>query len=139
MRFLLDTCVVSELTRPHPARKAVEWLAAQEELALFLSVITLGEIEKGIGKLDDGRKKQALRRWLAQDLPRRFAGRILPVDAEISLRWGELSAEAEKKGRPLPVLDGMLTASALVHGLTFVTRNTADVAVTGVPVLNPWE
>jgi hypothetical protein len=138
LKFLLDTCVISELTRKQPACTVVNWIASQDELRLFLSVITLGEIEKGIGKLPDGHKRQALRQWLASDLPRRFAGRILPVDGETALRWGEISAEAEKKGHPVPVLDGLMAASALVHGLTLVTRNTADVAGTPVPVLDPW-
>jgi hypothetical protein len=138
MKFLLDTCVISELTRKQPARKVVNWISSQDELLLFLSVITLGEIEKGIGKLPNGHKRQALRQWLTNDLPRRFAGRIVPVDAETALRWGEISADAETKGRPVPVLDGLMAASALVHGLILVTRNTADVAGTPVPVLNPW-
>ena len=138
MKFLLDTCVISELTRKQPARTVINWIASQDELQLFLSVITLGEIEKGIGKLPDRHKRQVLRQWLASDLPRRFAGRILPVDAETALRRGEISAEAEKKGHPVPVLDGLMAASALVHGLTLVTRNTADVAGTPVPVLDPW-
>ncbi len=138
MRFLLDTCVISELTRPRPSPRVVQWLQAQDELLLFLSVIVLGEIEKGICKLTDGRRKQRLRQWLARDLPRRFAGRVLAVDAETALRWGELSAEADKAGRPLPVLDGLLAASADVRGLTLVTRNTADIAATGVALFDPW-
>ena len=132
MKFLLDTCVISELTRKLPTRHVVEWIGSQDELQLFLSVITLGEIERGIDKLSQGRKKETLRQWLAGDLPRRFAGRVLPIDAETALRWGEISAEAEGKGRPVPVLDGLMAATALVHGLTLVTRNTADVA--GTPV-----
>lgn len=138
MKYLLDTCVICELTRKQPARKVANWIASQDELLLFLSVVTLGEIEKGIDRLPEGQKKQSLRQWLTGDLSRRFAGRILPIDAEVALRWGEICAEAEKKGRPVPVLDGLMAASALVHGLTLVTRDTGGVAGTPVSMLDPW-
>lgn len=138
MRYLLDTCVISELTRKRPLKSVVSWVQAQDEISLFLSVLTFGEIEKGIAKLDDTAKARTLRTWMERDLKRRFGGRILDVDHEVACKWGEASGNAEKKGIPLPVIDGLLAATALVHGLTFVTRNTSDAQPSGVPVLDPW-
>lgn len=138
MRYLLDTCVISELTKPRPYAALVKWVKSQDELLLFLSVITFGELEKGIEKLADGKKKQSLRQWVDHDLRKRFEGRLLTLDYEIACRWGQLAAKAEADGRPMPVVDGWLAATASIHGLTLVTRNTDDVAGSGVPVLNPW-
>ena len=138
MRSLLDTCVISELTKPRPAAKVLTWLDVQDELGLFLSVITLGEIQKGLTKLPASRKRRQLQQWVEQDLPRRFTGRILVVDQEVALRWGVISATAEQQGRPVPVLDGLLAATALVAGLTLVTRNTPHMEATGVPLVDPW-
>jgi predicted nucleic acid-binding protein len=138
VRSLLDTCVISELTKPRPAAKVLTWLDVQDELGLFLSVITLGEIQKGLTKLPASRKRRQLQQWVEQDLPRRFTGRILVVDQEVALRWGVISATAEQQGRPVPVLDGLLAATALVAGLTLVTRNTPHMEATGVPLVDPW-
>lgn len=139
MRYLIDTCVISELIRKHPAKQVVAWVREQDELALFLSVLTFGELEKGIAKVNDDRHRQTLRDWVDHDLKRRFAGRMLTFDYEAACRWGAITGKAEKEGTPIPVLDGQLAATAWVHGLTFVTRNTSDVASCCVPTLNPWE
>ncbi|MBN1676079.1 MAG: type II toxin-antitoxin system VapC family toxin [Kiritimatiellae bacterium] len=138
MRYLLDTCVVSELTKKRPAGKVVGWVGAQDESALFLSVITFGEIQKGIGKLPDGRKRKRLQTWVDTDLAKRFTGRILDVGLDVACRWGQLAADAEKNGRRIPVLDGLIAATAFAAGLTVATRNTADMEATGVPLLDPW-
>ena len=139
MRYLLDTCVISELVKKKPSHRVMQWLGQQEEHSLFLSVITFGELHKGIGRLQMGRKKRELLEWVEGQLSKRFTGRILEVDREVAARWGEISATAEKAGRTVPVLDGLLAATALTSGLTFVTRNTDDVRATGVPVCDPWE
>jgi predicted nucleic acid-binding protein len=136
--FLLDTNVVSELTRPKPDDKVVRWVEETDESILFLSVLTLGEIRKGVARLRAGHRRGRLESWLQVDLPSRFQGRILPIDEAIADRWGRISAIAAAKARPAPVIDGLLAATALHHNLTLVTRNTADVAGTGVPTLNPW-
>jgi toxin FitB len=138
MKYLLDTCVISELVKPQPDRKVVEWVRRQDETALFLSVVTIGEIEKGIARLERGRRKQLLRDWVDNTLSRRFSGRILSFDCETASRWGRISGEAARKGKPLPVLDGMLAATALINGLTLVTRDTGVLASTGVQIFNPW-
>jgi len=139
VKYLIDTCVVSELVKKRPSNHVVAWVREQDELALFISVLTFGEIEKGIAKVLDTKRRRTLRDWVDHDLKRRFAGRILPFDYEAACRWGEISGNAEREGTPIPVLDGQLAATALIHGMTFVTRNTDDVEPSGVPTLNPWE
>jgi toxin FitB len=135
--FLLDTNVISELVRPKPEPRVKAWVAATDENLLYLSVLTVGEIRRGITALKDGLRRVALETWLDGDLVLRFAGRILPIDQSVADRWGRLTAQVGPKS-PLPVIDGLLAATALHHNLTFVTRNTKDVAATGVPVFNPW-
>ncbi len=138
MNYLLDTCVVSELVKKSPSRRVVEWISQQEESRLFLSAITLGEIRKGITLLAAGRKRRRLEEWLERDLKPRFRGRILGIDAEVALQWGSVAADAQRRGRPLPVLDGLLAATALVGNLVLVTRNTAHVEATGAELSDPW-
>ncbi len=138
MNYLLDTCVISELVKPRPNRKVVEWVRRQDESSLFLSVITIGEIEKGIARLEGSKRKQLLREWVDNTLSRRFSGRILAFDFEAASRWGRISGETGKKGTTLPVLDGMLAATALTHGLTLVTRDTGVLVPSGTEIFNPW-
>ena len=137
--FLLDTNVISELMKPRPNRRVTEWIDATSEELLHLSVITIGEVRKGIDLLDDAEpKRAALQSWLDRDVRVRFAGRLLVFDDAVAERWGQLEALAKKRRLTLPTIDAQLAAIALHHGLTFVTRNTADIAPTGVPVFNPW-
>ena len=138
MKYLLDTCVISELTKKKPTTRVIKWMNQQDEFALYLSTITIGELYKGITKLPDNQKQQDLQRWVTTDLARKFTGRILNVNQEVAQQWGILSANADKKGRPLPVLDGLLAATAHVFGLTFITRNVSHVEITGIPIINPW-
>ncbi|MGD2121004.1 MAG: type II toxin-antitoxin system VapC family toxin [Gemmatimonadota bacterium] len=139
MPFLLDTNVLSEPGRPEPNKNVLAWLRELDPLEAHLSVLTLGEIEKGVSLMAPGPRKTALRQWLAHDLPGRFLGRILPVDAAVASAWGRLDAEGQRIGRPLPVVDGLLLATASAHQLTFVTRDLRDCGDRGVPVLSPWE
>ena len=136
--FLLDTNVISELVRSEPDAKVLRWIDETDESILFLSVLTLGEIRNGIERLNPGRRRGRLESWLTVDLRLRFEDRILAVNEAIAERWGALSATAAKKGRPVPVIDGLLAATALHHDLMLVTRNDTDVRETGVPALNPW-
>ena len=136
MRVLLDTCVLSELRRPkgHPGvRRAVD---ALDNAALFVSVVSIGEIAKGIALLKESRNKRALRGWL-QALERDYADRLLPVDLETSHIWGELTAAAQKSGT-VPASDGLIAATAQRHGLHIMTRNTEHFEPTGVLLINPW-
>ena len=138
MSWLLDTCAISEYAKRAPNRNVIAWLDAQDELSMFISVITLGEIEKGILKLraTDAHRSQRLTAWLGL-VEQRFAGRILPLDSASLHIWAQLSANAELAGKPLPVMDGLIMATAQCHGLTVVTRNVQDFAQYP-QVLNPW-
>jgi predicted nucleic acid-binding protein len=136
--FVLDTCAVSEITKPAPNPNVLAWFNGQDPAALYVSVLTLGEIEKGISVLRPGRKKRALTGWLAT-LRSTYAHRILPIDAAIAAIWGRTAAAVERQGGTLGVVDGLIAATALHHGYTVVTRNAGDFALTGVALLNVWQ
>ena len=135
MSYLIDTNVLSELRRREPAASVVRWLAERPATTLYLSVLTLGELRKGIEALPESARKRALLDWLEVELPAFFAGRILPIDATVADRWGRLVAQA---GRPLPAIDSLLAATALAHGMTLVTRNLKDFQHPNLQVLDPW-
>lgn len=137
MGYLLDTCLLSEVWKPRPNEGVLDWLSTSTEEELFLSVLTLGEIKKGIEKLPAGKKKASLVRDFAL-VRSRFSARVLPVTDVVAERWGDLAAEASRAGHHLHVVDGLVAATALVAGLTVVTRNVADFATTPVPLLDPW-
>jgi predicted nucleic acid-binding protein len=137
--FLLDTNCISEMVRSKPEPRVVQWMEAADETLLYLSVLTLGEIRKGIAGLSQGRRRTQLEGWLELDLQSRFAGRILPIDSRIADRWGALAASAKSKGKTVSAIDGLLAATALHHNLTIVSRNEADFDFTHVPILNPWK
>jgi predicted nucleic acid-binding protein len=133
--WLLDTCAVSEPTKKSPNPKVIAWLKSQDEAELYLSVLTLGEIQRGVEKLPENEKRQALERWLKRDIHERFAGRILPVDSSVALTWGKILAHSS---RPLPAVDSLIAATGIAHSLTIVSRNTQDLIDTGALVFDPW-
>jgi len=137
VRVLLDTCVLSELRRAqcHPGVKAAIDALGSENL--FVSVVSTGEIAKGIALLRESRKKRTLQAWL-QVLERDYADRLLPIDIETSHIWGELTASAQREGRIIPASDGLVAATARRHGLHLMTRNIAHFEPTGVLLLDPW-
>jgi len=137
--FLLDTNIISELIKPKPEPRLVAWMEAADESLLHLSVLTLGEIRKGIAAVTKPARRVELESWLESDLRLRFSGRILPVDEEVAVRWGTVAGRAAARRATVPVIDGLLAATALHHNLTVVSRNTKDVAATGALVFNPWE
>jgi toxin FitB len=137
--YLLDTNVISELIKLQPEPKVVSWFQATNEELLYLSVLTIGEIRKGIDSLPRSNKRALLESWLVNDLVLRFAGRILEVNLDIAERWGLISAQAKIAGAPLAVVDGLMAATALHYNLILVTRNTKDVQVAGINMLNPWQ
>ncbi len=137
--FLLDTNVISELIRPRPEPKVISWFQKTDENLFYLSVLTLGEIRKGVSALPDAKRRVSIEAWLEKDLHNRFEGRILPITEGIADRWGALTGQALTKKRLIPVIDGLLAATAIHHNLTLVTRNTKDIAATGVGVFNPWQ
>jgi len=137
--FLLDTNCISELVRAKPEPRVTEWMRAADESLLYLSVLTLGEIRRGAAILPQSKRRTFLESWLEVDLQARFSARILAIDDAVADRWGWLTAEASRGGRPLAAIDGLLAATALHHNLTIVSRNVDDFAGTQVPILNPWE
>ena len=137
MSYLLDTCALSEFTKARPSTSVDAWFAQLPDGADFVSVLTLGELEKGIAKLGSSRRRSALERWFAS-LRDRFAERILHVDEPVALEWGRISARAELAGAPVPSIDALIAATAIVHGLAVVTRNSSDIARTGAPIIDPW-
>ena len=137
MRFLLDTCVLAEVRKPQCDPDVKAALRSTDDRDLFVSVITIGEIEKGISLLADGQKKDALEKWLS-GLSERFGDRILAVDRETASIWGKITARGHVAGSVVPALDGLIAATALRHGLCVMTRNTRHFETSGVPVTNPW-
>ena len=137
--FLLDTNIISELVKPKPEANVTEWVENIDESLLYLSVFTLGEIRRGIAALPQSRRRATLEAWLDKDLRARFDGRILVIDQEVADRWGLLTSAARNSGIVLPVIDGLLAATALEHNLTLVTRDTGQIPSMGVAVFNPWE
>lgn len=135
--FLVDTNVISELAKPRPHPGAIQWIAAANEALLYFSVVTLGEIRKGISSRPEAARRVRLEEWISA-LINRFSGRILPVDLAVADRWGQISGRCKAQGFTLPVIDGLLAATALCHDLVFVTRNARDVQPTGVDTLDPW-
>ena len=138
MSFLLDTSVVSEPTRPQPSEAVLDWIAAQPVGSLFISVITIGELRRGALLLAAGKKRKALLHWIEADIQTDFDGRIVPIDTAVMECWAQLQTASEQRGKRLPMMDSLLAASALAHGLTLVTRNTADFKSANVPLLDPW-
>jgi predicted nucleic acid-binding protein len=138
VNYLLDTNVLSEVQRPQPDPRVLAWLDQADEDRTYLSVISVGEIARGVAQLEEGKRKLALQHWLDGDLPGRFGNRLLPVDRETALTWGRFMAEAKRAGRGLPVMDGWIAAAAARHDLTLVTRNTGGFAGIALKLLNPW-
>lgn len=138
-RYLLDTNIPSELVKKHPEPRLVQWLDAQDDESLFISVVTLGEIKKGITLLPAGKRRRFLEGWYIDELLPWFEARILPVSAPVAERWGELDGIRQLQGIPLNTADGMIGATALEHGLILVTRNINDFIGLDVSLVNPWE
>lgn len=139
MNYLLDTNVISELIAKRPVKNVVEWLDRLDPNTVYLSVITIGEIWKGIEKLTPSKRREAVREWLEKDLLLRFRGRILEITAEVMLVWGELTGRLEKEGRPITAIDSLIAAIALEGDYNLVTRNEHDFQHTGVKLINPWK
>ncbi len=137
MKYLLDTCVISEFTKPQPESRVLEWFESTDNDALFLSVINIGEIKKGIYKLPSSNKKQALLSWLT-DLLDNYRDRILPVDMAGMENWGVIVADAEQSGQPVASMDGLIAATAHTYHLALVTRNERDFTACNITMINPW-
>lgn len=139
MNYLLDTCVLSEFTHRKPDEKVVHWVEQMDEDRLFLSAVTVGEIQHGVERLPESHRKTSLLMWLNTDLLERFRQRILPLDAQTMLLWGSLIAQMENAGRPMSLMDSLIMATALQNNLIIATRNLSDFLPSGAQTINPWE
>ena len=137
--YLLDTNVISEFSKKQPDERVRKWVDAQNEATLYLSVLTFGEIRKGITLLPQAKKRTELEKWLETELPARFKDRLLPVTDEIAEIWGSMSAKGQIEGIALGAIDGLLGATAANHDLTVATRNGPDFRACNVPLVNPWD
>jgi len=138
MKYLLDTCVISELVTKNPNPHVVAFIDALDPEDVFLSVITIGEIVKGIEKLTASKRKQNLHTWLNEDLLVRFDGKMIHIDTDVVKEWGKLMAHAEAAGRPMPAIDSLIAATVLTHDLALITRNVNDFESTEIEIVNPW-
>jgi predicted nucleic acid-binding protein len=136
--FLLDTNVISELVKRAPDQRVLRWVASQAPLDLYLSAVTIGELTQGVAKLPAGSRRDELARWIQEDLQQQFSDRILAFDQQAAVIWGNIVGDAERQGRPRAAIDAQLAATAIRHGLTLATRNTADFDATGAQLTNPW-
>ena len=139
MNYLLDTCLISELAKSNPDKKVVDWVLSENETGFYVSVLTFGELHKGIEKLPESKKKEGLRVWIEDELKDRFQNRIIGIDMRVSILWGRIQCVAEKKGKPMPAIDSLIAATGIAHDLIVVTRNVSDMEQSGVRLLNPWE
>lgn len=135
---MFDTSLISELVKPTPNKAVLKWVESHPEQTMFLSVLTLGEIQKGVAKLARSKRKALLQEWVNNDLPRRFSGRVLDITGDVAILWGKLQGEAEMKGLKMPVIDSLIAATGKLHNLIVVTRNGTDIVQSGVEVFNPW-
>lgn len=138
MNYLLDTCVISELIKKQPNPKVVQWISDVEEASLFISVLTIGELHKEIEKLPESKKKNKLHKWVTYDLKKRFENKIIDFDLQTATIWGKIQANSELLGRTLRAIDALIAATGISHDLIVVTRNTKDMEISGVDLLNPW-
>ncbi len=139
MNYLLDTCILSEFTRRQPEEKVIRWMESIDEEKLFISVITIGEIQHGIERLPESHRKTELLVWMNNGLAKRFEQRVIPLDMSAMLMWGSLAARMERTGQPMAVMDSFIVATALKNNLIIATRNVTDFIPCGVQVINPWE
>jgi predicted nucleic acid-binding protein len=139
MKYLLDTCVISELVAKQPNPNVLTWIDSVDPDGVYLSVITIGEITKGIEKLPNSKRKQELSVWLENELLIRFQENLIELDVNILVQWGKLNARLESRGEVMPAIDSLIAASALEQGLILVTRNVSDFEGTGIEILNPWK
>jgi len=138
VKYLLDTCVISELVKPSPNPMVLDWLHDIPSERLFLSVITIGEIRKGLTKLPNSKRKDRLTEWL-NSLLEDYQDRIYSIDLAVAENWGVMQGKAETSGMPMSSMDSLIAAIAYTHNLILVTRNVIDFKATNLPINNPWE
>ena len=141
MKYLLDTNIISEFVSKKPNHKVVDYINSLDENNIYLSVITIGEIHFGIEKLDKEKQEKKidmLSNWLNNDLMQRFEGRILDIDIDIMLKWGEINAQLQKIGKPMPIMDSLIASSCLAKDFVLITRNEKDFYNFEIEMVNPF-
>lgn len=140
MKYLVDTCVLSELQKRRPDQSVVAWFRKRFADSMFMvSAVTIAEIKRGISRLDESDpRRQKLSEWLENDIISQYGDSIIPFDLSVSKKWGEIMAEADRAGQTRPSLDAQIVATALVHDLVIVTRNVSGLDFAGAKVANPW-
>ena len=139
MKYLLDTCVISEIIKQRPSVKVTKWIKKEDEANFFISVLTIGELHKGIEKLTESQRKEKLHNWVENDLKERFLNKNIGIDMQVAIIWGKIQGMTERIGKPMPAIDSLIAATGITHHLTVVTRNTSDMKESGVVLFNPWE
>ena len=139
MTWLLDTNILSELRNKSPNPSVIEWITHHLNETSYLSVITIGELKAGISRLPSSKRRTNLQAWLEKDILQTYQSRILPIDTETMLIWGELMAKLTGIGKPMPIVDSLIASTARQHNLTLVTRNVADFQAVDISVINPWD
>ncbi|HEX21535.1 MAG TPA: type II toxin-antitoxin system VapC family toxin [Actinobacteria bacterium] len=139
MKYLIDTCVLSELKKAKPDKKVISWITQNDEENYYLSSLTFGELHKGICKLPKSKRKDILHYWVEHDLSDRFRNRIIDINLKVAKIWGEIQGKSELLGRPMPAIDSLIAATGLAYDLIVVTRNTVDMQSSGASLINPWE
>jgi tRNA(fMet)-specific endonuclease VapC len=139
MNYILDTNVIAELVTSQPDPNVTRWIEGVDPQTVYLSVITVGELKKGVEKIPDSRRKTVLEAWLVKDLLVRFQDHLLPIDTSVMLTWGLLVARLEAIGKPMPAIDSLIAATTLRSGCTLATRNVGDFEHAGISLLNPWD
>jgi predicted nucleic acid-binding protein len=138
LNYLLDTNIISELISPTPNENALNFITKLDETKIYLSVVTIGEIQFGIERLQEGVKKERLKSWLFNDLLNKFDGKILDIDVKTMLTWGKINQRLKSIGKPLPIMDSLIGATCMTHLLTLVTRNEKDFQNLNIQILNPF-
>jgi toxin FitB len=139
VQYLLDTCVISEFVKPKPERRVIDWLNSIDPESVYLSAVTVGEIQFGINNRPPSNRRTELEVWLNEALLQQFGGRVLALDADTFVTWGKMTAEQKRQGEPQSIMDSLIAATALEHKMVLVTRNVADFKVGDLSILNPWE
>lgn len=137
-RYLLDTNAVSEWTKPTPDAGLLKWFAQCDEDLIYISVITLAELRRGVARMESGRRRLTLDAWLGAELPQRFQGRILGINESVADAWGEIVAARELMGRPIAAMDAFIAATVIVNDMTLVTRNVTDFESSLAQIISPW-
>jgi toxin FitB len=138
LSFLIDTNVLSELSRERPEARVEHWFLCVPDNEAFVSAATWAELRFGVERLPEGKRKAGIKEWLEAVMIPQYQLQTLPIDLAVGQQWGGVAAEAERRGIALETIDGFIAATALVHGLTVVTRNTSDFEPLGVKTFNPW-